>query len=106
MANKYDEMMILRSTKTEIKLWLFHLVDVLIIFLPMWLIFEFNNQAQLPLLNFSLLQILWFCFGLFLCVKTKANAYQRNLVIILKLLKMKRKLYVRQNYEWSDDDEN
>jgi len=97
--NKYEEMMILRSTKTEIKLWLFHLIDALIIFVPMWLIFEFNNRHQLPSSHFTLLLLLWFTFGLFLCVKTKANAYARNIVIIYKLLKMKRKTYVRQNFD-------
>ena len=99
MAYKYNNMTILKSTKTEIKLWLFHLVDLIIIVAPAYTFYEINSRRPLPMLHFITLMVLWICFALFLCTKNKSNAYVRNFVVIWKLIKMDRKTYVRDAYE-------
>ena len=91
-------MTILKSTKTEIKLWLFHLVDLIVIIGPMYTGYEINSRRPLPMFHFITLMILWFCFALFLCMKNKSNAYVRNFVIIWKLIRMNRKIYVYDSY--------
>lgn len=99
MAHKYNNMTILKSTKTEIKLWLFHLVDLMIIVAPAYIGYEINSRSPLPMPHFITLMVLWLCFSLFLCTKNKSNAYTRNFVIIWKLIKMDRKTYVRDGYD-------
>ena len=99
MAHKYNNMTILKSTKTEIKLWLFHLVDLIVIVGPMYISYEVNSRKPLPMFHFITLMILWLCFSLFLCMKNKSNGYVRNFVIIWKLIRMDRKIYVRDSYE-------
>jgi len=98
LAHKYNNMTILKSTKTEIKLWLFHLVDLIIIVAPAYIGYEINSRRPLPMPHFITLMVLWLCFALFLCMKNKSNAYARNFVIIWKLLRMDRKTYVRDAY--------
>ena len=99
MANKYHTMTILKSTKTEIKLWLFHLVDLVIIVLPMYMGYEINSRRPLQMFHFIALMGLWLCFSLFLCMKNKSNAYVRNFVVIWKLIRMDRQIYVRDSYQ-------
>lgn len=98
MAHKYNQMTILKSTKTEIKLWLFHLVDLIVIVGPMYIGYEINSRRPLPMPHFITLMVLWLIFSLFLCMKNKSNAYARNFVVIWKLIKMNRKKYIYDSY--------
>lgn len=93
MENPFYTMTILESTKAAIKLGFFYVVDLMIISGPMWILFEINTRRPLPQVHFITLMILWFLFGVFLCVKNKSNAHVRNYVVIIKLIRMDRNTY-------------
>lgn len=82
-----------KSTKQEIKLWAFHLIDIGIV---AGLVMIASNVVKLFPINGTMTMfyyILTICFGIFLCMRTPSHPTERNYIVLFNLLKMDRNKY-------------
>lgn len=82
-----------KSTKQEIKLWAFYLVDIGIIAGLVFIANYIDKMIHLsPAMTFIYYGIS-VVFGIFLCAKTPSHPTERNFQVLLNLLKMDRSQY-------------
>lgn len=101
MSNRYEHMQIIKTPKQEVKLYAFYIIDLGIMIAGFMLISYLNKALNLTMPYYIALQFLTFLFTVFLCAKPKEYGKERNLKIIMRLLKMDGYLYhsqVSKNY--------
>lgn len=88
-----------KNTKQEIKLWFFYLLDMGIVGGLMILASYILKIVPLSGGMQILFYILTAGFGIFLCAKTPNHPTDRNLTVIMQLLKMDRNNYYSIEYK-------
>lgn len=97
--NKYQNMVIQRSLKQELKIKSFYFIDLIALIAPTLLLIQMQDVLKLPLHTLVLLSILCICLALFLCAKPASNGNHRNIYTIYCLLKMDRRVYAVQSLD-------
>ena len=96
-----------KNTKQEIKLWAFYLLDIALvgamIFIASYVIKIVPMTGGMQIFYYIMSGL----FGIFLCAKTPNHPTQRNILILLYLLRMDRNRYHTvdvKNYEHKRGD--
>lgn len=97
--DKYDNMIIQKSIKQELKIKSLYIIDLAIVIGPTFIIIYLQNMLGYKVLTAVLLSVLSFFLGLFLCAKPASNGGRRNLYTIYCLLTMDRSIYEVQSYQ-------
>lgn len=82
-----------KNTKQEIKLWAFYLLDIGIVATMLFIASYVVKVLPLSPAMQIFYYILSACFGVFLCTKTPSHPIDRNITILMHLLKMDRNRY-------------
>lgn len=82
-----------KSTKQEIKLWAFYLLDIAIVagllILASYVVKVIPLSGTMQIFYFVLSAV----FGIFLCARTPSHPIDRNLSILLYIIRMDRNKY-------------
>lgn len=96
--NDYSNLKIPRDIKAQVKLYMFYLVDILLVIFLLYVGYMFQNTVQFTVGYFALLQVTNFSLGIFLCAKPASCPEKRNIQVIMQLLMKDQRKYVTEDY--------
>ncbi|MDT1958973.1 DUF5592 family protein [Carnobacterium divergens] len=96
--NDYSNLKIPRDIKAQVKLYMFYLVDIMVVVGLIYGGYMFQNMVQFTLGHYAMLQVTNFSLGIFLCAKPSSCPEKRNIQVIMQLLMKDQRKYVTEDY--------